>query len=188
MRSKPAFEVRPEEGWTREGRRVYLHRHLNPTPSPLRPSLIALGCAGVVALATIAGQWVVNVYLGFHRVHGIGFVGPTISFVVTGVLVSIIEFRALQRRKARLARAQVVADCNHEIRNALQSMVGLSYPHESVEQIRAAVRRIDWALRDLLPQVQDDDTAALQWEIHQGKLTVKDRPPTVTGNQISPNQ
>lgn len=163
-------------------------RHLNPTPSLLRPSLIALACAGVVALTTIAGQWIFNVYLGFHRIHGIGLVGPTISFFVTGVLVSIIEFRARQRRKASLARAQVVADCNHEIRNALQSMVGLSYPQDGVEQIRAAVKRIDWALRDLLPQFQDDDSAALQWEIHQGRLRVKDAAPTVANNRALRDQ
>jgi penicillin V acylase-like amidase (Ntn superfamily) len=80
-----------------------------------------------------------------------------------------------------------VADCNHEIRNALQSMAGLSYPQASVEQIRAAVKRIDGALRDLLPQVQDEDGAALQWEIHQGRLTVKDRPPAVVDNQVARN-
>jgi hypothetical protein len=152
-------------------------RKANPAFSRLRPSLIALVCASLVATAAILGQWVINVYFGFRRVHGIGLVGPTISFVVTGVLVSIIEFRAEQRRKARLARAQVVADCNHEIRNALQSMVGLSYAQESVDQIRDAVNRIDWALRDLLPRVQDDDGKPPQWEIHQGRLTIKDHLP-----------
>lgn len=124
---------------------------------PVRQLLIAFVCASLVACSAIAGQWLFNVRLGFARWHGIGLVGPVISFLVTGVLVAIIEFRAQQRRKARLARAQVVADCNHEIRNALQSTVGLNYPQESVVQIQAAVRRIDGALRDLLPQVEDDE-------------------------------
>jgi hypothetical protein len=147
------------------------------TVSPARQLLIAFGCATLVAASAIAGQWVFNVHLGFSRLHGIGLVGPTITFLVTAVLVSIIQFRAQQRRKARLARAQIVADCNHEIRNALQSMVGLNYPKESVEQIEAAVKRIDSALRDLLPHLEDDDADgnAGNWEIHHGRLRVKDQ-------------
>jgi hypothetical protein len=151
------------------------------TLSPVQPLLIAFGCAALVAASTIAGQWVFNVHLGFRRPHGIGLVGPTIAFLVTGVLVYIIRFRAQQRRKARLARAQIVADCNHEIRNALQSMVGLNYPQESVAQIEAAVKRIDGALRDLLPHLEDDDAdgdgRAEKWEIHQGRLRVRDQVP-----------
>jgi hypothetical protein len=147
--------------------------------SPVRPLLIAFGCAALVAASAIAGQWVFNVYLGFPRPHGIGLVGPTISFFVTAVLVYIIRFRAQQRRKARLARAQIVADCNHEIRNALQCMVGLNYPRESVAQIEVAVKRIDGALRDLLPHLEDDDAdgdgKAPKWEIHEGRLKVKDQ-------------
>lgn len=147
--------------------------------SPVRPLLIAFGCAALVAASAIGGQWVFNVYFGFPRLHGIGLVGPTISFFVTAVLVYILRFRAQQRRKARLARAQIVGDCNHEIRNALQSMVGLNYPQESVAQIEAAVKRIDGALRDLLPHLEDDDAEgdgkAPKWEIHEGRLKVKDQ-------------
>jgi hypothetical protein len=147
--------------------------------SPVRPLGLAFGCAALVAASAIAGQWVLNVHLGFPRLRGIGLVGPTISFLVTGVLVYILRFRALQRRKARLARAQIVADCNHEIRNALQCMVGLNYPQESVVVIEAAVKRIDGALRDLLPHLEDDDAdgdgKAPRWEIHEGRPKVKDQ-------------
>jgi hypothetical protein len=143
--------------------------------SPVRPLLITFSCAALVAASAIAGQWVFNVHLGFPRVHGIGLVGPTITFVVTAVLVSIIQFRAQQRRKARLARAQIVAECNHEIRNALQCMVGLNYPQESVAQIEAAVKRIDGALRDLLPHLEDGDGRVEKLEVHQGRIRVKDQ-------------
>jgi hypothetical protein len=144
------------------------------TVSSARQVLTAVGCAALVAASAIGGQWLFNVYLGFARPHGIGFVGPVISFVVTTVLVSIILFRAQQRRKARLARAQIVADCNHEIRNALQSMVGLNYPSESVEQIHEAVKRIDGALRDLLPHLEDDDGSPGSWELEEGQLKIKE--------------
>jgi len=125
--------------------------------SGLSAQAVGLGCGIIVAAAVVLGQLLVNVYLGVHRLHGIGFVGPVVSFAVTAALVSSLQLSAHQRRRARMARARVVADCNHEIRNALQAMVGLQYPKESVEQIQAAVRRIDWALRDLLPHVQDDE-------------------------------
>lgn len=147
------------------------------TLSLVRQLLIAFGCAAVVAGSAIVGQWLLNVRLGVPRVHGIGLVGPGVSFLVTFGLVSLIRFRAQRRRKARLARAQIVADCNHEIRNALQSMVGLNYPKESVAQIDAAVRRIDGALRDLLPHLEDEDEEGglkTNWEIHEGRLRVKD--------------
>lgn len=142
--------------------------------SPFRQVLIALWGALLVAVSAIAGQWVLNVQLGFPRFHGIGLVGPIISFLVTFALLIVIRLRAQQRRKARLARAQIVADCNHEIRNALQAMVGLNYPHESMAQIDAAVRRIDSALRDLLPQLEDEDGSPGQWEIEDGHLRVKE--------------
>ncbi len=147
------------------------------TLSPVRPVLIALWCALIVALSAIAGQWVLNVQLGFPRINGIGVVGPSISFCVTFALVLVIRLRAQQRRKARLARAQIVADCNHEIRNALQAMVSLNYRSESVAQIEAAVRRIDSALRDLLPQLEDDEsnTPPGTWEIEDGRLKVRER-------------
>jgi signal transduction histidine kinase len=147
------------------------------TLSPFRQVLIAFWCATLVALSAVAGQWVLNVRLAFPRFNGIGLVGPTVSFIVTFGLVLMIRLRAQQRRKARLARAQIVADCNHEIRNALQAMIGLNYQHESVAQIEAAVRRIDNALRDLLPQLEDEDSSALRetWEIEDGKLKVKER-------------
>jgi len=145
----------------------------------LSPPTVGLGCGFIVGMAVVVGQWLFN-YFGFRRIHGIGIVGPIISFVVASMLVGTLQLRALQRRRARLARAQVVADCNHEIRNALQAMVGLHYPQEGVEQIQAAVRRIDWALRDLLPHVQDDDEEQRHpplWEIQSGRLRVKGHSP-----------
>lgn len=87
-----------------------------------------------------------------------------------------------------MKHARIVADCNHEIRNALQSMVGLTYPQESVDHIRAAVKRIDWALRDLLPQYQDDDSVAQQWEKHQRRLQAQKQTATTVTDRAVPNR
>ena len=151
--------------------------NFNVTRSPLRQVLVSLACAALVASSAVGGQWLLNVRLGLPRIYGIGLVGPIISFVITAVLVGVIQYRAQQRRKARLARAQVVADCNHEIRNALQAMIGLQYPQQNLEQIEAAVKRIDSALRDLLPRVHDgDELPPTGWVVHQGRLRVNERP------------
>ncbi len=145
------------------------------TISAARQLGVAFGCAALVAGSAMFGQWVFNVELRYPRPHGIGIVGPIISFVVTAILVSIIRFRSQQRRKARLVRAQIVANCNHEIRNALQAMLGLNYQHESLSQIEAAVKRIDTALRDLLPQLEGDDGRPGNWEIVDGRLVIMER-------------
>ena len=150
--------------------------NFNGTRSPLRQVLVSLGCAALVASSAVAGQWLLNVRLAVPRIYGIGLVGPIVSFLVTAALVSVIQFRAQQRRKARLARAQVVADCKHEIRNALQSMIALQYPQENLAQIEAAVKRIDTALRDLLPRVHEgDELPPTGWVVHQGRLRVNER-------------
>ena len=143
----------------------------------LRPSTVGFGSGLIVAGAVVVGQWLFNDALGFHRFYGIGFVGPVIGFGVTAALVTTIQVRARQRRRARMARAQVVADCNHEIRNALQAMVGVQYPNDKVEIIQEAVARIDWALRDLLPHVQDEDgpTAGPRWNVQGDRLKVKNQ-------------
>jgi hypothetical protein len=140
---------------------------------------MGLACGTAVATAVMAGQWLLNVRLGFARFHGIGLVGPIVSFVVTTLLVGMLVYSGQQRRRARLARAQVVADCNHEIRNALQTLVALHYPQESLDQIRSAVQRIDWALRDLLPRIQDEESNAPlpHWDIQNGRLQVRSSKP-----------
>jgi hypothetical protein len=52
-------------------------------------------------------------------------------------------------------RLQIVAEMNHHIRNALQviNYVSLAQTHaESVELIRDSAERIEWALREVLPE------------------------------------
>jgi two-component sensor histidine kinase len=75
-----------------------------------------------------------------------------------GLLVSLItyiEIVAVQFRRKRIAEEmQVVAELNHQVRNALQTIsyvVRLPETENQVEMIEGCVRRIDRTLRELFP-------------------------------------
>ena len=80
--------------------------------------------------------------------------------LVAACLVFLIQ--RLQARELRRQRqsAAVIEQMNHHIRNALQVIVArASLDHEAtpeLHQIDDAVARIDWALREILPQSAAD--------------------------------
>ncbi len=70
-------------------------------------------------------------------------------------LITYIEMVAVQYRRKRIAaEMQVVAELNHQVRNALQTIsyaVRLPETENQVEMIEGCVRRIDNTLRELFP-------------------------------------
>jgi hypothetical protein len=76
--------------------------------------------------------------------------------VVAGVLVCVLSAREQQRQKYVECRLKVIADMNHHIRNALQVISFYSRKGDKHEVgIVQAVERIQWALREVLPQLPD---------------------------------
>lgn len=78
-----------------------------------------------------------------------------------GIFAALAVFFLLSHRDAEreLSRqkecASVIAELNHHIRNALQVIVSrteLSFNNPELQEIRNAVNRIDWALREILPR------------------------------------
>jgi signal transduction histidine kinase len=67
--------------------------------------------------------------------------------------------RELERQRQLM---KIVADMNHHIRNALQVIVSRSVlsmaDSAAVDDIRQAVRRIDWCLREVLPNAGESPT------------------------------
>jgi hypothetical protein len=50
---------------------------------------------------------------------------------------------------------------NHHVRNALQVVIYAASAHKDddlAEQVREAVRRIDWALKEVLPELNERHT------------------------------
>ncbi|HYY68988.1 MAG TPA: hypothetical protein VE734_04600 [Terriglobales bacterium] len=69
-----------------------------------------------------------------------------------GIAQQLRHERELKRQRQLM---KIVADMNHHIRNALQVIVSRSFLSMAdsavVEDIRQAVQRIDWCLREILP-------------------------------------
>lgn len=74
--------------------------------------------------------------------------------LVAGALVYVLSIRERQRQAYVECRLRVIADMNHHIRNALQVIAFYSGKGERQEVgIVEAVERIQWALREVLPQL-----------------------------------
>ena len=79
--------------------------------------------------------------------------------MLLGLFVGLLVFAYEQRRhKAMLKRIRVIGDMNHHVRNALQAITLSPYAEhaQQIEVIDESAKRIQWALRELLPQTHED--------------------------------
>jgi hypothetical protein len=106
----------------------------------------SLGC-GIfllgVTLRTLLDNW------------GVSGVPAAVDDLVIGLLCGVLVF-AYERHqhKVILEKMRVISEMNHHIRNALQPIVYSPYLQEQAEQVRTiqeGTRRIEWALREVLP-------------------------------------
>ncbi len=76
------------------------------------------------------------------------------ALILSGLTAKLLQI-SRERQRLMVARMQVIAEMNHHIRNAL-SPVSLTLDVTENQQLRllisAAVDRIDWALREILPR------------------------------------
>jgi hypothetical protein len=71
--------------------------------------------------------------------------------VIAGLLIYRNEYRRTKYLQERLKTIELM---NHHVRNALQVIVDSVYIQglgEQLEEIRDSVKRIDWALKEILP-------------------------------------
>ena len=79
--------------------------------------------------------------------------------LVAAVLVYLLSVRERQRRAYVDCRLRVIAEMNHHIRNALQVITFYNRKGEKHEVgVIEAVERIQWALREVLPQLPESLT------------------------------
>jgi hypothetical protein len=86
---------------------------------------------------------------------GVVGVPALIDDLLVGIVAGAMVF-AYERHQHRLvlARMRVIAEMNHHVRNALQPILYSPFLKEEAEQIRLiqeGTRRIEWALREVLP-------------------------------------
>jgi hypothetical protein len=101
----------------------------------------------VFSLGSVLAAW-----LNLHNVHGLlAFMDNILTGIAAGLMVLLYE-RWRQRdveKKLRTIRLM-----NHHVRNALQIISAASYSLDGTVQpstVQDAVRRIEWALREVLP-------------------------------------
>ncbi len=91
----------------------------------------------------------------------------SLTAIVTGLLFYTLGNQERERRRLVQQRLRTIAEMNHYIRNALQiiTYVAASQTHaESVELIRSSVERIEWALREVLPEYAPSPPSAAPQE------------------------
>jgi hypothetical protein len=86
---------------------------------------------------------------------GVSGVLAVIDDMLIGLLAGVLVF-AYERHQHKLIleKMRVISEMNHHIRNALQPIVYSPYLQEQAEQVRTiqeGTRRIEWALREVLP-------------------------------------
>jgi len=77
--------------------------------------------------------------------------GDLLAGAVAGLLVLVYERR---RRRELIRGLEIIRLMNHHVRNSLQVIAYASSSEDRavhVEKVRAAIERIDWALREVLP-------------------------------------
>jgi hypothetical protein len=119
-----------------------------PEESPLNMAAKVVLWMSLFLLIGVAGDYAAR-HFGLER--DLLYVNDVISALIIGGLVFTYERRRQRRVRERLEIIQLM---NHHVRNALQVIAFT--PHtkqreENIAQIDEAVKRIEWALREILP-------------------------------------
>jgi len=120
----------------------------------------------LVAMALTLAQWLI-----YNRLLGDGspvrIVGPAIAGVVSGVFIYRLYRERHREHAADLHRFEVIRTMNHHIRNALQVIAYHSDTNgdTAATEIRQAVQRIEWTLREVLPTITDPAPASAELDV-----------------------
>jgi hypothetical protein len=92
--------------------------------------------------------------------------------LITGIVAGSFLFYLARHEKTQrqliCERMKTIAELNHHIRNALQVIKYYGAVHgqgpeaRSVQMINESAHRIEWALRELLPQYPEDSTVQVR--------------------------
>jgi ABC-type nickel/cobalt efflux system permease component RcnA len=122
---------------------------------------------------------------GFPR-HDLTLISNLIIGVIAGWLFYQFARNEKARRDAIRQRMRTIADLNHHIRNALQVIryAGGSKSAQDATQlqlINEAVARIEWALREVLPQYSQEQTDSNN---RQNEVRTSQVPPAVVDDFV----
>ncbi len=105
-----------------------------------------------VSLRTLLDSW------------GVTGVAAAIDDMMIGLLAGVLVF-AYERHQHKIIheKMRVISEMNHHVRNALQPIMYSPYLKEQAEQVKIiqeGTRRIEWALREVLPGEDVSSTGA----------------------------
>ncbi|HET9281601.1 MAG TPA: hypothetical protein VFR24_06530 [Candidatus Angelobacter sp.] len=130
-----------------------MYRKLNP-PSLLRRTGVSFLLGFTVF---VLGVLLEN---GLDKL-GISGTSALLDDLLIGILAGCVVFAyELHQHKTILRQMRVIAEMNHHVRNALQPILYSPYVNEQAEQIRIiqeSTKRIQWALREVLPGGEADE-------------------------------
>lgn len=120
----------------------------------------------VVVLAVAAVFFIAGIGLDLLLIHAKGvsqlqaatILDAVFAVIVAGLFYTILVYDRDHRAKV-VERLQTIDEMNHHIRNALQviSFNAHSQSNESeIAEIKQAMDRIQWALREILPRVEPE--------------------------------
>jgi hypothetical protein len=126
----------------------------SPTKSPwvyrsfFHPGTQAIGY-GLLVLAFL----IFADYLSMH--YGLSEVQRIVDDVCGAAIAGLLIYRNERSRSKYLTeKLKTIELMNHHVRNALQVISDSAYLHghtQQIDQVQAAVKRVDWALREILP-------------------------------------
>jgi hypothetical protein len=101
-------------------------------------------------------------WINRHNVHGfLAFVDNVVAGIAAGLMVLVYERWQQSEVEKKLRTIRLM---NHHVRNALQIIAATSCSLDSTKErtgVQDAVRRIEWALREVLPaEIELPDAAA----------------------------
>lgn len=119
--------------------------------SRIRTYLVAAGAGAAVAVV----DYLLGVWMAARGLHAeMTLVDEILLAIFTCALVFVIESSHRRDRDRMSEKLKIIKLMNHHVRNALQTIVTSAYAHghnRQVDEIRTSVKRIEWALREILP-------------------------------------
>jgi hypothetical protein len=147
-----------------------MNYHARPNAKTLLNPAVRATMYGVLVLLFLVFTDQLSAYYGLAESQRI--LDDSCGGIIAGLLIYRIEYNRTKYLNEKLKTIELM---NHHVRNALQVIVDSVYLHghsEQLAEIQNSVKRIDWALREILPghtlneyndpasQSRDDRTAA----------------------------
>jgi hypothetical protein len=149
---------------------------------PLRVRRIGLAVSVVAGAFFLSGLILDLLLLNVERMsqmHAAAVLDGIFALVVAALLYRVLIYDRERRIKV-IERLETIDEMNHHIRNALQVISFNAHPESNdfeLAEIKRAMNRIQWALREILPKVEPEFTSFEGSARDQAEQHFKPQPP-----------